>query len=92
MTELLTTQEVAELLKLHPNRVYELDIPYHQIGKGRGVRRYETRDVEAFLARTKLFPVEEDNGRRVQKKQKAVGLSRPITRRELLAIQVENKI
>jgi hypothetical protein len=47
----LTAAEVAAWLRVHPKTVRQLPIPYLPIGKR--ARRYEARDVLAFIAEHK---------------------------------------
>ena len=50
--DLLTPQEVAARLKVHPKTVLRLPIPYTNVGTGtkRPRRRYRLEDVEAWIA------------------------------------------
>lgn len=68
LPEYLTAHDVADRLKLHPNKVYELaasgELPSYKIG---GSRRFHPDEVQRFLderCREKIAPVQEIPGRR----------------------------
>lgn len=70
MDNLLTPQEVAEILRTTSRRVcYELDIPYIKVG---GKRRYEPKDVENYKKKNKHYPIDIITYQRSNKKREYV--------------------
>ena len=56
--EMLTVQQVAELLKVSPSLVYQLvnsgRLPCYRIGGGRGAIRIRTNDMHDFLSQCRV--------------------------------------
>jgi hypothetical protein len=73
MTSLLTAEEVGKLLHLKRRAVLALDIPRVRVGAGRGKVLFKVEDVERYI-RSHTEEREINNGRRVQKRAKAVGV------------------
>lgn len=55
MDNLLTPEEVAEILSVTTRKVKELDIAYIKVG---GKRRYELKDVENYKKKNKKYPID----------------------------------
>lgn len=55
---LLTVADVAEWLNVSPSLVYQLvdsgKLPVVRVGNGRGAIRFQTSDVEAYLAASRV--------------------------------------
>jgi len=50
MKPLLTVNEVAQILRVKPKRVYELDIPKYKVGAS---NKYSEEDIKEWLEKNK---------------------------------------
>ena len=56
MDELLTPDEVSEILKVDKRIVcYTLNIPYIKVG---GTRRYQRQDIENYIKKNKCYNID----------------------------------
>ena len=59
--KLLTTEDVAKVVGVTARGVRKLEIPFVRIGR---LRRYDRRDVEAYIRESKKWPSSKDQGPR----------------------------
>ena len=90
MVNLLTPQQVGDILHLKPRSVMALDIPRVRVGRTKRKVLFREEDVDQYV-RSRLEYLEKggkDHGRRIQKEQRKVGLQVLPSRAQLQAIRL----
>ena len=86
--EILTVEEIAEILKVKINMIYGLcDLVKIRIGKGRGVIRYRKIDLINYI-RSREEEVNFDANKKTERYRK-VGLSDMLSLKAIQAIRME---
>src|ERR1044071_9564101 len=90
LTFLLTPEEVGQRLHLKKRAVLALDLPRVRVGAGRGKILFREDDVELYI-RAHVEHKGESHAGRVQKRQKALGLSGLPSRDQLQKIRLAHQ-
>jgi hypothetical protein len=89
--DLLTVDQLAEILKLKPQTVYELNgLVRIRIGQGRGLIRYRKIDLINYIKSREEEEVNIDANQKTERYRK-VGLSDMHSWKEIQAIRMEYK-